>query len=183
MWPILFILAIVPLIFFWSDSVRDLFPQLEEYLPQKASKAPVAAGQKADLPPELLAGAEPGRWYISETAQGYVAWVMSADGQYRTAVGCHTGAPATLQVTHRSGATMPDRLNLNYQYGKLPLRTGYYTDAGLVDGVAQFKDVYLQGEANEVMAQFTVPAADSNTVARSVARICAPAGTPTTLTQ
>lgn len=182
MWPFLFILAIVPLIFFWSDSVRDLFPQLEEFLPQKAQKAPVE-GEQHQLPPELLAGAEPGRWYISQTDKGYVAWVMSADGQYRTAVGCHTGAPATLQVTHLSGATLPDRLHLNYQYGKLPLTNGYYAGADVVNGVAQFHDIYLQNEATEVMAQFAVPAADSNAVARSVASACAPAdntSTPTT---
>ena len=175
MWPFIFILAIVPMIFFWSDSVRDLFPSLEKFLPQKASNAPVNANTTADLPPELLAGAEPGRWYISQTAQGYVAWVMSADGQYRTAVGCHTGAPATLQVTHKTGATMPDGLHLNFQYGKMPLTGGYYTGADLVNGLAQFKDVYLQNSATEVLAQFAVPALDSNSVARSVQTICAPA--------
>jgi hypothetical protein len=175
MWPFILILAIVPMIFFWSDSLRALFPSLEEYLPAKSQPAPLVQGQKPDLPPELLAGAEPGQWYISQTAQGYVAWVMSADGQYRTAVGCHAGAPATLQVTHRTGATMPDRLHLNFQYGKLPLTNGYYTGADLVNSVAQFKDIYLQTEATEVMGQFTVPAVDSNTVARAVASICAPA--------
>lgn len=175
MWPFIFILAIVPMIFFWSDSVRDLFPSLEKFLPEKTSTAPVNATTTTDLPPELLAGAEPGRWYISQTAQGYVAWVMSADGQYRTAVGCHTGAPATLQVTHKTGATLPDRLHLNYQYGKLPLTGGYYTGPDLVNGLAQFKDVYLQNSATEVLAQFAVPAVDSNSVARSVQTICAPA--------
>lgn len=174
MWPFIFILAIVPMIFFWSDSIRDLFPSLEKFLPEKASTAPVNTAATADLPPELLAGAEPGRWYISQTAQGYVAWVMSADGQYRTAVGCHTGAPATLQVTHKTGATMPNGLHLNYQYGKLPLTGGYYTGAELVNGLAQFKDVYLQNSATEVLAQFAMPAVDSNSVARSIQTICAP---------
>lgn len=179
MWPIIFILALVPMIFFWSDSVRDLFPQLKEYLPEQSSSAPAGPGQNPDLPPELRAGAEPGRWYISETDQGYVAWVMSADGKYRTAVGCHTGAPATLQVTHQSGATMPDRLHLNYQYGKLPLTNGHYTGPDVINGVAQFHDIYLQTDATEVMAQFAVPAAESNAVARSVESFCAPAATPT----
>src|SRR4051812_22467360 len=105
MWPILFILAIVPMIFFWSDSVRDLFPSLDKYLPAKSSTTVVQAKtNKVNVPPELVAGAEPGRWYISQTAEGYVAWTISADGQYRAAVGCHLGAPATLQVTHLSGA-------------------------------------------------------------------------------
>jgi len=180
MWPIIFILALVPLIFFWSDSIRDMFPELDKYLPEKSATALQPVQQQANLPPELVAGAEPGRWYISQTAQGYVAWVMSADGQYRTAVGCHTGAPATLQVTHLSGATLPDGLHLNYQYGKLPLTQGYYTGADVVNSVAQFKDVYLQNDATEVLSQFTVPAADSNTVARAVESTCAPASTPAT---
>jgi hypothetical protein len=183
MWPIIFILALAPLIFFWSDSVRDIFPQLEEFLPEKSAVGAVPGVTQPNLPAELLAGAEPGRWYISETDKGYVAWAMSADGQYRTAVGCHAGAPATLQVTHLSGATLPNGLHLNYQYGKLPLSNGYYTGDDVVSGVAQFHDIYLQTEATEVMAQFAVPAADSNAVARSVERICAPASTSPTQTQ
>ncbi|KVP16936.1 hypothetical protein [Burkholderia ubonensis] len=177
MWPFILILAIVPMIFFWSDSVRDLFPQLEHYLPEKSSTALMPKQEQPNLPPELKAGAEPGRWYISQTDKGYVAWVMSADGQYRTAVGCHAGAPATLQVTHLTGATMPNGLHLNYQYGKLPLTKGYYTGAELINGLAQFKDVYLQNEATEVLAQFTVPTAESNAVARAVEGACAAPGT------
>lgn len=179
MWPVLFILAIVPLIFFWSDSARDMFPQLDKYLPAKSAPH-LPAEQRTSLPPELLAGAEPGRWYISQTDKGYVAWVMSADGQYRAAVGCHAGAPATLQVTHVSGATLRNGLNLNYQYGKLPLTQGYYTGADVVNGVAQFKDVYLQTDATEVLAQFTLPAPESNAVARAVESTCAPATQPVT---
>jgi hypothetical protein len=173
MWPVLFILALVPLFFFWSDSVRDLFPQVEKFLPEKSAVGAVPGVTRPDLPPELLAGATPGRWYLSETAKGYVAWVMSADGQYRVAVGCHAGAQATLQVTHASGKPMPDGLHVNYQYGKMPLTLGYYTGPDLVNGVAQFADVYLQNDATEVLAQFTMPVADSNSVARSVGATCA----------
>jgi len=172
MWPFLLILAIVPMIFFWSDSIRDMFPSLEQYLPAKSSTETFAPKQP-DLPAELLAAAEPGRWYISQTAKGYVAWTMSADGQYRAAVGCHAGAPATVQVTHMSGATLQQGLVLNYQYGKLPLAQGYYTGGDVINGIAQFKDIYLQNEATQVLAQFTVPAADSNAVARSVQAACA----------
>lgn len=173
MWPVILILAIVPMIFFWSDSIRDLFPQLQEYLPAKSSTAHVVNRDTDALPAELQAGAVPGRWYISQTAKGYVAWVMSADGQYRASVGCHTGARATLQVTHLSGATLPDRLHLNYQYGVLPLTNGYSVGAELVGSVAQFHDIYLQSEAKEVIAQFTVPAVDSNAVARTIESACA----------
>lgn len=173
MWPFILILAIVPMIFFWSDSVRDLFPQLEKYLPEKSATALGPKQGPANLPPELAAGTEPGRWYLSQTDKGYVAWTMSADGQYRTAVGCNAGAPATLQVTHLTGATLPDGLHLNYQYGQLSLAKGYYTGPDLIGGVAQFKDVYLQNDAAEVLAQFTVPTAESNAVARTVERTCA----------
>jgi hypothetical protein len=72
---------------------------------------------------------------------------------------------------------MPDGLSVNYQYGKLPLTQGYYTGADVVNGVAQFHDVYLENAATEVLAQFTVPASDSNTVARAVETTCAPAST------
>lgn len=179
MWPFLLVLAIVPMIFFWSDSVREMFPQVSQYLPEK-SAAQTADGNQTTLPPELAAGAQPGRWYISQTDKGYVAWVMSADGQYRIAVGCHNGAQATLQVTHLSGATLPAAgLHLNYQYGALPLTQGYYTGSDVVNGVAQFKDIYLQDQSTAVLAQFTVPATDSNAVARSVENTCAaPATTP-----
>lgn len=172
MWPFLLILAIIPMIFFWSDSAGELFPDLKQYLPEKASTA-AAAPNTQNLPPELAAGAQPGRWYVSQSEQGYVAWMMSGDSQYRIAIGCHTGAPATLQVTHLSGATLPDGLHLNYQYGSLPLTQGYYTGEDVINGVAQFKDVYLQNRATEVLAQFTVPAADSNAVARTVSTTCA----------
>lgn len=173
MWPFLLILAIVPMIFFWSDSVRDVFPALKEYLPEQSSSALLSGKETPNLPPELAAGAEPGRWYVSQTEKGYVAWVMSADSQYRVSVGCHNNAPATLQVTHLTGATLPDGLHLNYQYGLMPLTTGYFTGETVINDVAQFQDVYLQNTATEVLAQFTVPAADSNTVARAVQTVCA----------
>lgn len=178
MWPFLLVLAIVPMIFFWSDSVREMFPQVSQYLPEKSAVQP-ADGAQTTLPPELADGAKPGQWYVSQTDKGYVAWVMSADGQYRIAVGCHKGAQATLQVTHLSGATMPAAgLHLNYQYGALPLTQGYYTGADVVNGVAQFKDVYLQDQSTAVLAQFTVPTTDSNTVARAVANTCAAPAEP-----
>lgn len=172
MWPFVFILAIIPMIFFWSDSVREMFPQVSQYLPEKNAKIP--GPTQNNLPPELAAGAAPGRWYVSQTDDGYVAWAMSGDSQYRMALGCHKGAPATLQVTHLSGATMPDGLHLNYQYGAIPLTQGYYTGPLLIDGLSQFKDVYLQDQSTAVMAQFTVPGTDSNAVARTVSQVCAP---------
>lgn len=174
MWPFILILAIVPMIFFWSDAARELFPQLKEYLPAKSSPA-LAKTENGVIPPELKAGAVPGQWYISQTPKGYVAWVMSADGQYRTSVGCHAGSSAALQVTHISGADLPDNLHLNYRYGTLPLTKGYYAGPELIGGVAQLNDFYLQTAAKEVISQFTVPAVESNSIARTVESVCAPA--------
>ncbi len=180
MWPFIFILAIVPLVFFWSDSIGELFPQLEAYLPAKSSKDHVSGAGQGALPAEL-AGAVPGRWYVSNTEKGYVAWAMSADGQYRLAVGCHPGAQAAVQLTHLSGETMPaEGLHLNYQFGLLPLTQGFYAGDRLVDSVAQFHDVYLQDQARAVLAQFTLPGVESNSVARSVSGTCsAPPAEPT----
>jgi hypothetical protein len=179
MWPFILILAIVPMIFFWSDSVRTMFPALQKYLPEKSSTAGPAQPNSANLPPELAKSAEAGRWYVSDTKKGYVAWAMSADGQYRLAVGCRPDAQGSLQVTASNGATMPDGLHLNYQYGNLPLKQGYYVGPELINAVAQFKDVYLQTGANEVKAQFTVAGPDSNGVARDVQNVCASAAPAT----
>jgi hypothetical protein len=173
MWPFILIMAIVPMIFFWSNSIRDMFPALQKYLPEKSAPAQVPAQNTANLPPELAKSAEPGHWYVSNTKKGYVAWAMSADGQYRLAVGCRPDTQASLQVTAMSGATMPAGLHLNYQFGDLRLTQGYYAGDELINAVAQFKDVYLQTGANEVKAQFTVAGPDSNGVARDVQNTCA----------
>lgn len=180
MWPFIMILAIVPMIFFWSDSVRNVFPALEKYLPAKSSSAASVTNPQGGqaLPPELAKSALSGRWYVSQTKQGYVAWTMSADGQYRLAVGCRPGARGALQVTQSSGAPIRDDLHLNYQYGDLPLTQGTYTGEELINGVAQFKDLYLQTGAKEVLAQFTVSGADSNSVARTVETTCSAAAVP-----
>jgi hypothetical protein len=168
-------MAIVPMIFFWSDSVRDMFPALKKYLPEKSSTAhlPGQGPSSANLPPELAKNAESGHWYVSNTKKGYVAWTMSADGQYRLAVGCRPDAQGSLEVTASTGAALPDGLHLNYQYGDLRLTKGGYAGDELINAVAQFKDVYLQTGSNEVKAQFTIPGADSNGVARDVQNTCA----------
>jgi hypothetical protein len=174
MWPFIMIMAIVPMIFFWSDSVRDMFPALQKFLPEKSSPTHLPGQQPAaaNLPPELAKSAESGHWYVSNTKKGYVAWVMSADGQYRLAVGCRPEAQGSLEVTSMSGATMPEGLHLNYQFGDLRLNKGYYAGDELINAVAQFKNVYLQTSANEVKAQFTAAGADSNGVARDVQNTC-----------
>lgn len=171
MWPFLFILALVPMIFFWSDSVRELLPQLSEFLPEK--NAPVAPQQAGEMAaPDGTA--VPGKWYASQTAEGYVAWMLSSDGHYRLTVGCHTQTPATLQVSHLTAQPIAAGLQLNYQYGRLPLTQGYYKGDELINGVAQFKEVTLQDSAAYALARFTAPGTDSNAVARALAEQCAP---------
>lgn len=171
MWPFLFILAIVPMIFFWSDAVRELWPQLSDFLPEK--NGPVAQPQAGTLAaPD--GSPVPGKWYGSQTAQGYVAWMLSNDGQYRLTVGCHTKQPATLQVSALSAQPLAQELHLNYQYGVLALEQGYYKGGELINGVAQFKEVTLQDVSAYALARFTARGTESNAVARSLAEQCAP---------
>lgn len=173
MWPFLLILAIVPLIFFWSDSVEELFPSLKPYLPDKGKSTEIVAMQPQQTP-AAYAGGEPGNWYVhvSETQTAYVAWVISQDGQYRLAVGCYLNTPATLQVTHLTGNQLPEGLRLNYQYGQLPLTSAAYVGPDLINATAQFKEVHLQGRGRDVIAQFQMPGAQSNAVARQLSDSC-----------
>lgn len=171
MWPFLFILALVPMIFFWSDSVRELLPQMASFLPEK--NAPVAPPQ-AGQPGSPVDTVVPGKWYGSKSEEGYVAWMLSADGQYRVTVGCRTEKPATLQVSSLSTQPMAQNLQLHYSYGWLPLNQGYYSGSELINGVAQFKDVTLQDPAAYALARFTVPGTESNAVARALSEQCAP---------
>lgn len=173
MWPFLFLLAIVPAIYYWSDSVREMFPALEEFLPSKDAALTPSDSPANQLPATLQEGQLPGQWYVIEHDGQYLAWMMSDDGQYRVAVGCHKESPAALQVTHLGGATPPQELHLNYQYGALLLNKGGYYGPELVGSVAQFSDVYLQNSAKEVLARFQAPAASSNLVARAIESTCA----------
>lgn len=176
MWPFLFILAIVPLIFFWSDSVRALFPSLSDWLPEAAAPHrphdPHNLAANQQLSPDGL-DALSNQWIISDTPQGYVAWTLSSDKQYRLAVGCYPGAPATVQVTHVTGHEINKMLTLNYQYGILPLEDGLYVGPDLVNSVAQFSEIYLQTPSGAVLAAFKVHGYMSGAVAREVRSTCA----------
>ncbi|MFY2597358.1 hypothetical protein ACOTHJ_15660 [Achromobacter xylosoxidans] len=175
MWPFLLILAIIPMIFFWSDSVQELFPSLAQYLPDKDKKTEVVAMQP-QATSAAQAGGDPGKWYVSKSEAGYVAWVISEDGLHRLAVGCYPDTPATLQVTHLSGNPLPDGLLLNYQFGTLPLTAGAYSGPELINAAAQLKDTYLQSRATEVIAQFKMAGPESNSVARSLSEACPATG-------
>lgn len=171
MWPFLLILAMIPLLFYWSDSVGTVFPALQKFLPEKNSPVAGVAGPSPTQSPEAY-GLEPGQWYVSEGDTGYVAWTVSADGQYRLAVGCRPQAEASIQVTHTSGAELASDFNLNYGFGLLGLSESFYAGSDLVGAVAQFSDVYLQKPNREVLAHFQVPAADSGLVARALQQTC-----------
>lgn len=173
MWPFILILAIVPMIFFWSDSVETLFPQLSKFLPDKdkASPAVIAVGQAAQTS-ENQGGGEPGRWYELSSTKSYVAWSISMDGHYRLAVGCHEGQPAVMQVTSVEGHTLPDRLALNFATGTLPLDAATYTGPELVPATAQFKTVFLESPTAEVYAQFSLDGFRSNQIARTIQTFC-----------
>lgn len=172
MWPFLFILAIVPLIFFWSDSVLELFPQLAPYLPGKAGHEQVTLPSQTSPDGRLYAQGVPGHWTEAPSPSGYVAWLLSADGQYRLAVGCRpNGAPA-MQLTQLSGEPVQDKLTVNYQFGTLELNKGVYAGPELVGATAQFADVLLSTAQKEVIAQFQSPAVESGVLARTLSQNC-----------
>lgn len=172
MWLFLFILALVPLLYYWSDSVVEVFPDLKSLFPEKSSMNQVAVYDGASPEGDPTAGV-PNKWYTSETAEGYVAWTVSGNGAYRLAVGCHAQAPATLQVTPVSSSPIPAQLTLNYVYGSLPLQDGYYAGDELIGSTAQFGQIHLQDPAAVVLADFQVPTSESNSIARALQASCA----------
>lgn len=177
MWIFLFILAMFPLAFYWSDAVVEVFPSLAHYFPDKNNQAGPGGVAPEGIAPIGPDGnpEEPGRWYTAKTEKGFVAWARSHDGTYRIATGCHAAVPAALQVTHVSGNALSDGLHLNYQFGMLELGAGAYAGPDLIGAVAQFSELYLQTGKREVLAQFNVSAAESGQVARQLQAECAPA--------
>jgi len=176
MWPFLFILAIVPLIFYWSDSAKELFPSLSDKLLDSSETALTIKVGEEDNPQGNLAanlGLPTDQWVISHTEEGYLAWFVSQDQQYRLAVGCLVDAPAALQITHLHGKEIRKSRYLNFEYGSLPLEQGMYAGSELVSSVAQFKNLYLQAPNGAVLAKFSVPAHESGSVARDVSIYCA----------
>lgn len=178
MWIFIFVLAMVPLFFYLSDSVTTVLPALSKYLPEKNNKGAGSPGGLA-----ALNAAQPGqvvRWTQSSTDAGYVAWLMSSDGQYRLAVGCRKGAPASLQVTQGSGKPVADQLVLDFHYGRVTLTQGMYGGSDLVGAVAQFDAVDLQQPVVAAtpqtlpltVARFSADRRDSGLMARSLQQYC-----------
>lgn len=170
MWPFIFILAMVPLVFFWSDSVLTMFPQLAPYLPAKSASAGAAVDPTASAP--AVEGVN--TWVESTTDQGFVAWTVSQDGSYRLIVGCQPQQAATLQVAALTGEPIEAPLSVNYSYGTLSLTSGFYTGNELLGAVSQFKDIYLQRTGEDpVLAQFHVDSLRSGAIARTLQSSCA----------
>lgn len=171
MWPFLFILALVPLFYYWQDSILELFPSLAHFFPEKSMGA--QATYEGPNPENINTAGEPNMWHTSESADGYLAWIVSGDGVYRLAIGCHAQEQAVLQVTSIAKVPVPDQTQINYQYGRIDLDAGLYSGGGLVGAVAQFGQIYLQDSANTaVLAQFTVPEPESNLIARGLQANC-----------
>ncbi|WP_087864887.1 hypothetical protein [Comamonas thiooxydans] len=171
MWPFLFILALVPLFYYWQDSLLELFPALAHFFPEKSMGA--QATYEGPDPGSISTAGEPNKWYTSESPEGYLSWVVSGDGVYRLAIGCHAREQAVLQVTSVGKVPVPAAAQLNYQYGRIDLADGLYSGGGLIGAVAQFGQLYLQDPDNTaVLAQFTVPEPESNLIARGLQANC-----------
>lgn len=174
MWPFLFIIALVPLAFFWSDSVRELLPALAPYLPEKTQAMEQDPGLAAVLNGTKI---QPTEWVIPESKSGFVAWLMSSNGQYRLAVGCRTGEPASLQVTmvNQPGKPLPIATLISGETW-MNLREGRYVgETALIGAVAQFAELSLvePGQSSpQLLGQFATPAWHSGVIARGLQQHC-----------
>ncbi|GBG14519.1 uncharacterized protein NMK_2118 [Novimethylophilus kurashikiensis] len=181
MWIFLFILAIVPMTYYWSDSVVTLFPQLSQYFPDKGSNKQGVAGQAPGQDKQPLL---PTKWAEAKTEAGYAVWLMSADGQYRVAVGCRTGEAPAIRITQLNGQPIPSRMMLDFQFGRIPLLDGVFAGAtpDLLNAVSQFSAMSLQYpqtpeqvKANQpglAAAWFKVDQHESGLVARGLQQNC-----------
>lgn len=181
MWPFIFILAMVPMVYYWSDSVIEVFPVLAQYLPAKGDKP--AKGAPGSNPLAVKHGpGTPTKWAEANSEGGYVAWLVAQDGQYRIAVGCQQGAPAGLQLTHASGKPVPEQLMVDYQAGQLPFSQGLYSGTELLGAVSQFGAITVSvppsaqaaaaGLPATTVAQFLVDRRESGLIARKLQQTC-----------
>lgn len=147
MWAFVFVLAIVPMAYYWSDSVVSVVPALAPYFPDKKSNATASTAEAGgtERPGEdALPGTVQKGWAQRNNEAGYVAWLISTNGEYRLTVGCKAGRPPSMQVRHASGAAMPERLKLDFNYGSVTLRNGDYAGKDVLWATAQFKTVKLE---------------------------------------
>lgn len=181
MWPFIFILAMVPMVYYWSDSVATVFPALAKYLPNKAEGAQ-GTGAATTATGAGNAFGTPNKWAQATPSEGYVAWLVSRDGQYRVAVGCQKASPAGLQLTHLSGKAVAAHLVLDFQYGQVSFAQGLYSGPDLLNAVSQFEALTLQVPPTDTqvaaklpgatLTQFTVDRRESGLVSRNLQQIC-----------
>jgi hypothetical protein len=171
MWPFLFVLAIVPLIFYWSDSARALFPALADWLPDKESRltVPIEAAHVAQAQSAVSAAHK--SWTISKGAHGTVAWADTPDGRYRLVVGCTPQASPVLEL-RESGKLVGGPHRLNFRHGLLPLTDGHHEGADLIGALAQFGEVYVQDTHGAVLTRFSLDAPQSGRLARTIEADC-----------
>ena len=182
MWPALFIIALIPLFFFWSDSALTFFPQMAEYLPAKMKAEDTTPAPATNPDDPAFVPPENTHWTEQDDENGYAAWAMSLDGIHRIAVGCQTGQGAAISITSLQNTAQGVNVQnptdtsaiLNYSFGVLPAPRGYYTGEELVNAVAQFgESVALQNsEGTVTYARFKVDPYTSQTIARQITQKC-----------
>ena len=181
MWPALFIIALIPLAFFWSDSVLGFFPQMAEFLPAKTKTEESAPPPVTNPDDPAYVAPENTQWVREESEAGYTAWAMSLDGNYRLVLGCAPGQASALAITSLqqtpqgvSVVTPTDPgASINYTFGVLPTPMGYASGGELIGALAQFEALRFQSGAGVDIARFMVDKYTSQTIARDLTEKCA----------
>lgn len=175
MWVFLFLLALVPLFFFWTDAAVDLIPQWQGALPQSKDSTLITGADTPEwqtLEAKRRAG-ESVPWVEANSAKGFAAYLVSPDDQYRLVVGCQAEQPAVLHVTRLSGEAVTEQWRLDYEYGQLPVVNGTYQGDMLLSAVSQMQKVVLLGADGKQISQFNTTAIPSENVARQLSQVCA----------
>lgn len=175
MWIFLFLLASVPMVYYWSDNIVTMFPQVEGYLPKSDKPAVVPPSAKAALPN----GPQP--WQEVTSPTGYAARLLSTNGDYYLTTGCRYGEHPRLLVTSARGAPLGGGLTLDFKTGRIPLTLGGYAGPDLINAVAQFGELslwYSQGQAPAavttlVITTFSTDRLKSGKLARNLQQVCA----------
>lgn len=171
MWPFLFILAIVPLTFYWSDSVRAMFPTLADWLPSKSSMAQIPAQDARRIALQGKLSRQRVTWHMTQTEKGFVAWAQSIDGAQRLVVGC-TGSGVPALEVRGGGELLVDAALVDYRAGTLPLQSGAYAGPALIGAVAQFRKVSVTRADGGPGGAYALDAVQSERVARSLQTSC-----------
>lgn len=170
MWIVILLLAAIPIFFFWSDAAIKLVPSMANVLPQpKDSRTGQAVDEQLNALDKAMHAAT--TWTIANTDAGYTAWMVSGDGQYRLVTGCQTGQRAALQLTKLEGNVQP-ALVVDYQFGSIPLKNGYYAGEELVGAVSQAREVSVKDDQGRLIASFRADGLSSEAVARDLTQNC-----------